>query len=181
MDDPDRKAPSLPERALRDADERTLGGRAARLQALVALGEPEEGRLLFGGHLALYAFHEATASYVAGSFLGCILLTQVCLEHTLAGLFSMRGRDDLVTTSYRRMLEAARDLNDISSDEYTLFDRLRDERNPYAHPRLFEDSSNLVRRAIERGADPDSIIESDAIEALFALVRLFNRPPFAVR
>lgn len=138
------------------------------------------GYMLLGGHTSLYAMHEATAAYVTGSFLGCILLAQCCVEHTLAGAFSLSGRDEMVTASYRKMLTEAEALGWLSEDEAVLFDNLRDGRNPYAHPRPFADPANLGRRVMDTETDPEELLAADAKASILALIRLLNRPPFGL-
>ena len=79
------------------------------------------------------------------------------------------------------MLTEARDSRILTEDEYALFDRLRRGRNPYAHPRSLEDPTALLRRArFDTHTPPDDLLEADALEALLALVRLLNRPPFGL-
>ena len=138
------------------------------------------GRLFVGGHEAAVAFNEAAFAYVSGLYLGCVLLVQTCLEHTLGGAFILEGRDEVARLRYQRMLAEARDTRFLTQDEYELFDRLRRGRNPYAHPRSLEDPTALMRRAIDTHTPPEDLMEADALEALLALVRLVNRPPFGL-
>ncbi|HWK26349.1 MAG TPA: hypothetical protein VNS09_07305 [Solirubrobacter sp.] len=171
---------SDPEFQLAVSDLQTFADRAERLRWLQGHGEPAMGRMFFGGPLSAFAFHEAGVCYVAGLYLGCVLLAQTCLEHLLGGAFTFWGPEEAATYPYRRMLKEAREAQILTADEYELFDRLRKERNPYAHPRGIDDPMSLLRRAMTTGQDPEGLLQKDAREALTAVVQLVNRAPFGL-
>lgn len=156
--------------------------RLPRLKLLVeSYGSEEFGRLFPGGPVSAIAFREARLAYLHGLFVSCIFVSQVCLEHTLHGLFKMEGRDDLDRATYRELLSEARRAGLLDLDEFGLFDRLRKERNPYAHPRSLDDDGSLVHRAIDSDISLDELIVDDARRAMLALMALTRRSPFALR
>src|SRR4051794_30916616 len=78
-------------RLLSAADDETRPERAARWLQLNRAGEPQDGRMLAGGPSAAIAWDEAGAAYVAGLYLGGVLLAQTFLEHELAGQLDFYG------------------------------------------------------------------------------------------
>lgn len=170
-----------PAEILCSADSETLAERAQRLAWLERNGQPASGRLLPGGFGAATAFWEAGACFVAGQFLATILLTQVCLEHLLAGLLAMLPDDGKTRKlSAQDLFKRALEEEFISQAEFELFDRLRRSRNPHAHPRSMDDPQALPRRIIDTQTPADEIYKEDAEEAIKALKDLLDRPPFAL-
>src|SRR3954467_2328857 len=129
-----------------DADSRPY--RAGRLRLLMdEYGDEAEIRLFPGGPTSALAFQEARLAYLHGLFLGCVVLCQACVEHMLAGIFRLSGRDDLNRAGFQKLLREARAERFLSEEEFELFDRLRRMPNPYAHPRAPDDADNMLRRA----------------------------------
>lgn len=169
------------EAALAASDASTVAERAQRYEWLNRHGEPLNGRLLPGGPHSAQCMWEAGAAYVAGLYIGAILLTQACLEHLLTGWLTWAADEDRAhRRSYRELLALAHRHDLLSGDEFELFDRLRRERNPHAHPRAIDEPTALLRRAMDSGIHPDDLIKRDAENALNALVDLIDRPPFAL-
>lgn len=167
---------------LKADNEAVLEGRATRLVWLRRHGEPESGWLLNGGFETSTAFGEAGACFVNGDFMATILLVQTVVEHLLGGMIAMYCDDDRAAyrSPYKTLLSRALNEQFLTTDEYELFDQLRQARNPHAHPRGVNDRSSLIRRAMDSGVAIDELIEADARAALTALVGLLNRPPFAM-
>jgi hypothetical protein len=84
-----RKLPRQTEEWLQEHDEQTRVERAERLEELMLLGEPEEGRMLFGGVDVANALREAQSAYVNGLDLSAILASQVCVEKLLSALIEL--------------------------------------------------------------------------------------------
>jgi hypothetical protein len=159
-----------------ETDLQSREARAARARLVVSDSvDSEAGRLFLGGETAMNAFEEARNAYVSGLFLACVLLCQVYVEHTLGSLFRMMGRDDAADAAYARMLVAARDQALLTQAEFEIFDRLRRNRNPYAHPRGPDHSRHPVRRAISAGMPTDLQLADDAREAVSAMMVLAPR------
>jgi len=88
-------------------DEASREARLERLRWLVeTFGEPRH--LLFrGGPISYRAFEEARLCFLNGQFIATTLLSQVVLEHMLAGLFHSAGRDDLKGSGFKRLMKEA--------------------------------------------------------------------------
>src|SRR5688572_6824791 len=100
--------------------------RAERLRLLLEhYGEDGTIRLFPGGPVSALAFEEARLAFLHGVFLGCVMLCQTCVEHMLAGIFRMSGRDDLDRVPFQKLLLAAKTERFISESEFALFERLR--------------------------------------------------------
>lgn len=105
--------------------------RARRLRLLIhEYGDEGEIRLFPGGPTSALAFQEARLTYLHGLFLGCVVLCQACIEHILAGIFRMSGRDDLNCAGFQKLLRETRVERFLSGDDFELFDRLRLLSNP---------------------------------------------------
>lgn len=168
-----------PEKWLQERDEQTRVERTERLEELVSHGEPEQGRMLFGGVDVANALWEAQSAYINGLDLSVILVAQVCLEKLLSAMIEL-APEAKASESYTRLLEKAAAERFISDAEYRLFNRLRKTRNPYTHYRNIDHHESTMRRAMESGDHPDLLMRRDAYAAISAILELVNRPPFAL-
>jgi HEPN domain-containing protein len=166
---------------LRIEDEASKPLRLARLRFLVEeFGEPRD--LLFhGGPTSWYAYEEARLSFLNGQFIGCVLLSQVAVEHILSGLFWMAQREDVCKKGFKNLIDEALKERFISIEEYQSLDLLRMKRNPYTHFKGPEDNASQLRRMLNEDKDYDSITEEDAKNAIKTVFRLLDREPFAFR
>lgn len=158
-------------------DEASRPSRAQRLALIVGEFGEARGMLFPGGVVAMTAFEEARHSYVRGLYIATVLLTQTSLEHMLAGLLHISGRDG--RWGFAEILGLAKAERLISPEEFDLFDRLRTLRNPYVHAGLPGASGSLAARALE-GVRDDELMEEDATLAITALLRLVGRRPFTL-
>lgn len=165
---------------LEEDDRRTRPHRVERLRLLRDESDPEGLRLFHGGTASAGAFEEARLAYLHGLFMSCIVMVQVCVEHMLQGLFYGAGRDDLTQVSYARLLKEARRQRLLSAEEFELFERLRQLRNPYVHYRPPGGPSSGLARALELNASFEDLLAEDARLAVAALLRLCRREPFAL-
>jgi hypothetical protein len=78
-------------------------------------------------------------------------------------------RNDARPTASELLRDAVR-LNYLGEEEFVLFERLRRERNPYAHPRGALHRTTVIGRSVEAGTDPEFLLEEDAWASLEALV-----------
>lgn len=163
-----------------DDDERSRTFRAKRLRLVADEYGTGSGRMFYGGPISAWAFEEARRAYVYGLDLACIMMSQVCVEHSLHGEFKVAGRDDLDRATFKTLLREALKERLLSAEQYHTFERLRVSRNPYAHPRDVLDKAGLVKRSVSVHMAPDDLVADDAKEAIVALLRLTSRPPFAL-
>lgn len=160
-------------------DARSRPYRAERLRFLLKRLEPDTMTELYGGEMAFMAFEEARRAFVHGLFVACTVLSQVCLEHTLGGLFRAAGRDDLARATFEVLLREGRNERYLSEEEFKLFDRLRTIRNPYVHSRAPLSVNSLHLRAMQADREPDELVVEDAQLAIAALLHFLGR--FTVR
>ena len=154
--------------------------RANRLKVLIENFGSENFGVFYGGTISAVAFEEARQAYLHGLFISCTVMCQVCLEHMLAGLFRMYGRDDLDRAGFAKLLQEARDEGLITQSEFELFEQLRSVRNPYVHPPRLSKQVAFERRAVDHDTPVEELFKIDAEHAVKALLRLCQRPPFAV-
>lgn len=155
----------------------------ARLERLKFLGEQHGGprdQLITGGMIGYLAFEEACWCFINGHFIACVVLTQMVLEHLLAGIFRIIGRDDIAYTGFARLLREAHAERIISTTEFKKFNLLRERRNPYSHSRRPLASDSIEVRALNANTHYEDIIEKDAREALQMLFGILQRKPFAL-
>ena len=92
---------------LKNEDESTRFFRLDRLKFLINSYGQSRHLLFLGGPISAYAFEEARLSFLNGLFIGCVLLSQIVIEHFLAGLFRMGGRDDLEGVGFYKLINEA--------------------------------------------------------------------------
>lgn len=161
---------------LTNEDRGSFDERLIRLRWLVdEFGEFGNIITHYGGFISFRAFEEARRCYLYGEFIAVVLLSQIVLEHTLAGLFQMEGRNDLNRAGFRKLLDEAINTDYISQQEYDVFNAVRKLRNPYVHYRAPMDSEHIGHRIVESNLTPFEIFETDAQVALKAVFRLLNR------
>lgn len=162
-------------------DEASREARLERLRWLVeTFGEPRH--LLFrGGPISYRAFEEARLCFLHGQFIATTLLSQVVLEHMLAGLFHSAGRDDLKGSGFKRLMKEAVKERIISAEEHDAFERIRQRRNPVVHYRDPMNQENIMYRAMREDTTIRQVLEDDARTALYTIFNLLNRHPFAFR
>ena len=105
-------------------------------------------------------------------------MCQICLEQMLGGLFRLALREDLRRGGAAIVLREACRAGFITENEFDLFDRLRQIRNPYTHYLDPEHPKSLVYREGEMESSFDDLIAKDAAFAIVALLQLCQRPPF---
>lgn len=164
---------------LRKEDEVSRSFRVERLRWLIhRFGEPKDF-FLPGGLISFPAFEEARLCYLNGQYIGCVILSQVIVEHILGGMFAMAGRDDLQRAPFHSLLCEALSVGIITADEYEDFDALRTIRNPYSHPRSPSDDHAIGRRMLEENVHVYDLFKEDARTALATVFGLLGRYPFS--
>jgi hypothetical protein len=152
--------------------------RAAAIQKMI--GVVPDGMLFYGGFEAMQAYREAQATFINGCFIGCVLLCQVAVEHTLAGFFKLEGRDDVASASFRDMLRAAVPRY-VTEKERTALDSVRTIRNRFVHAERAGRTEGALFRAVAAHRDPRSQLEKEAKTALLAMLRVFHEQPSTPR
>jgi hypothetical protein len=166
---------------LAEDEARSRPYRAERLAFLLEhFGTEERGMLFYGGIISAHAFDEMRLCYLNGLFISCVVVAQIVIEHTLARMLSLAGRDDLERVSFQKLVEEAAKERLISQDEFDALDELRRLRNPYTHSKPFMHDSCFVRRSAEADSQPWDLFKEDAEKAVLAVSSLLSRQPFSV-
>lgn len=136
--------------------------------------------VFFGGVIPAQAFEEMRLAYLNGLYISCVVVSQVVIEHVLAGLFEMAGRTDLEGAGFQKLTKEALAAGFISQVESDGLDHLRQLRNPYAHSKPVMHQSCFIRRAAETGSPPSELFKQDAETSLAVISRLLSRYPFSM-
>lgn len=159
-----------------------LLGKISRFRMLTDLGRDMggHGTMIFGGHVAYYAWVEARSSFVHGNFAATILLCQGLVEHLLADFLHCGLLvDDLPDRiSFRDTLRRCRERNIVSEQDVADLSRLMELRNPLSHFRHIHDGGSLERRSIESAGGASDLMRKDATFAIGLAVRMLGKPPF---
>ena len=157
---------------LNNEDTRCFEERLSRLEWLSKNSPGGKYWIFPGGILAKGLFEEARFCFVYGQFLATILLGLAYIERTLAALLYGSGRSDLERASLSALLKVAYSEGVIESNEFQDMERIREERNSYAHFRkpLHKDSVDV--RALREDETPYKIIEQDSTAVMATAVKL---------
>lgn len=160
---------SVTQQYLQD-EQNTRQDRVERLRELNKLFGPQGDHLLEGGIQSLLALHEVANSYVSGNFMAVVLLSQAFIEHSLSGRFVLTGQDGLAQSSFKKIIDAAKDQSIIKPDLHTKLDALRQIRNPYVHAKVGLKDGSLEKKMMDNKIyDPVEMAKLDAFEALKVL------------
>ena len=86
-------------------------------------------------------------------------------------MFYASGRDDLKRSSSKKLFQEAQDEGWISKEEFDLFEKARNLRNPLTHFRTPMHEELPEFRALREGAEPHEIIDGDARQILEVVFR----------
>ena len=157
---------------LSDEDSRCFEDRLSRLQWLIDNSPAGEYWTFPGGLLAKSLFEEARYCFVYAQFLATILLGLAYIERTLAALFYQAGRNDLERASFSTLLRKAQAEGLIGSSEFRDLERIRENRNAYAHFRRPGHADSMEARAILEDEAPYNVIEQDATAVIAATLNM---------
>jgi hypothetical protein len=150
------------------------------MHLLLELFGDNANMMFFGGMVPVQAFEEMRLAYLNGLYVCCVVVSQIVIEHILAGLFEMFGRQDMGGSGFQKLAEAALCDGYISQDEFKGLDQLRRLRNPYTHSKPIMHETCFVRRSAETGCHPTELFRQDAEAALIVVSRLLRRRPFSL-
>ena len=135
--------------------------------------------LFFGGVVPLHAYEEMRLAYLNGLYICCVVVSQIIIEHLLAGLFEMANRTDLQRAGFQRLTEEALAEGYISQEEFDGLDQIRRLRNPYTHSKPMMHKTCFIRRAAETGTHHTELFKQDAETTLTVVSGLLARYPFS--
>ncbi len=176
MDEPKRGIVISTRRVwLNNEDSRCFEDRLSRLDWLNDNSPKGEYWTFPGGLLAKSLFEEARYCFVYAQFMATILLSLAYIERTLAALFYGAGRNDLQRASLSTLLGEAHAGGLVGDAEYQDLERIRKNRNAYAHFRRPGHKGSMEARAILETAAPYDVVEQDATAAIAALLQLVTK------
>ena len=153
-------------------DSKCFEDRLSRLQWLIDNSPAGEYWAFPGGLLAKSLFEEARYCFVYAQYLATILVGLAYIERTLAALFYGAGRNDLERASLSALLGEAYAEGLIGSGEFRDLERIRENRNSYAHFRRPGHEDSMEARAILEDEAPYSVIERDATAVIAAALNM---------
>ena len=158
---------------LSDEDSKCFEDRLSRLQWLIDNSPAGEYWTFPGGLLGKSLFEEARYCFVFAQYLATILVGLAYIERTLAALFYGAGRNDLERARLSALLEEAYAEGLIGRGEFRELQRIRENRNSYAHfRRLGHEDSSLEARANLEDEAPYRVIERDATAVIAAALNM---------
>jgi hypothetical protein len=168
-------APDVPYEWLAREDRVCFEDRLTRLRELEEQTPLAEYWPFHGGLMSKYLFEEARYCFVYGQYLAVIVLGTAFVERMLAAEFYASGRDDLERAGIAKLLEEAKKLAWLSSEEYEAFERARQIRNPVTHFRRPGHADDISSRALKANDYPYAVIEQDARTILTAVMHMVAR------
>ena len=161
---------STSRRWLTDEDSTCFQSRLSRLEWLIDNSPGGEYWTFPGGLLAKSLFEEPRYCFAYAQFMATILLSLAYIERTLAALFYGAGRNDLQLASLSALLGEAHAQGLIGDAEFQDLERIRKNRNTYAHFRRPGHKGSMEARAILENAAPYDVLEQDATAAIAAVL-----------
>ena len=131
-----------------------------------------------GGLLAKSLFEEARYCYIYAQFLAAVLLGLAYVERTLAALFYGAGRNDLERVPLSKLLKEAQSQGLISQEEFRDLNRVRENRNSYAHFRRPGNDDTVEFRAISEHEPPYNLNLQDATAVMATMFRIVPKNSF---
>ena len=157
---------------LSDEDSRCFEDRLSRLQWLIDHSPAGEYWTFPGGLLSKSLFEEARYCFVYAQFLATILLGLAYIERTLAALFYGAGHNDLERASLSALLAEAHAAGLIGDSEFRNLERIRENRNAYAHFRRPGHEDSMEAQSILENEEPYNVIEQDATAVIAAALNM---------
>lgn len=153
--------------------------RVERMQFLLDLFGQEAYMQFYGGVVPAHAFEELRLAYLNGLYISTVVVSQIVVEHILAGIFDLVGRTDMQGVGFQKLTEQALVDGYISEQEHSDLNRLRQLRNPYSHSKPMMHETCFMRRAAETDNHHVELFKQDAEAALTIIARILSRQPFS--
>ncbi len=160
-------------------DSVTSRDRKQRLQWLLD-HTPENTIWIFhGGLLSQQLFEQTRYCYIYGQFLATIILGLSFVEHMLAALFFVSGRDELERANLASLIENAFNVGWINNEEQILINNSREIRNAITHFRKPGSDSSLEKLTLYDPEDLEALLNKWASQMMIIVFSILNR--FSVR
>jgi len=135
--------------------------------------------LFHGGLKSHYLFEEARYCFVYGQYIASTMLSLSYIENILSSIFYASGRNDLQKASVVDLLKEAKEEGLISESEFTIFNKVREIRNPLTHFRKPGAKKTIEYKADKNDMHPYELLEKDAktvLKATFRMMAKFSIP-----
>jgi hypothetical protein len=123
-----------------------------------------------GGYMmpleSMRVFQEAKDCFIYGQFVATLVLSASFMEHWLGSILCAAGNPKGAGQGLKAIVVHCRELNVIPVALCDKIDALRLSRNPFVHLKSFDHPHNLGQRMLARRMHAESILESDAKDAL---------------
>jgi len=159
---------------IEEADAASRGDRLERLEFFLAEFGPPADMMLIGGIGAMFAIQELESSFLNGNYMATIFCCQTFAEHSLAGGYALSGKDELVESGFKKLIDESLSDGTISAPVAKRLHELREMRNPYTHPRVIQKRQSLLDRVVTSKSDPHTMAEKDARDAIQILVEFLR-------
>jgi len=152
---------------LRDWDQQSFRERLERLNFLHGLTTPpEKGWSVPGGLIGFAAFWEAERCFIGGNFVSTVMLIQTFVEHSLADILA-RLKYRVRRLSFQRLIDKALNMGELTPSLAKQLHKLRQLRNPYAHPNMDVWPTPYFKRVMsDAGGNSYALHEADARYAI---------------
>jgi len=111
-------------------------------------------------------FGEARNCFIDGQFSAVILLAVSYIEHVLSSQLREKGFSKEADRGLKSIIKCLKDQKSTLTPILGKIDYLREVRNPFAHSKPVDDNSQLIHRSLAKKKSFETILESDAREAL---------------
>ncbi len=91
--------------------------RVNRMRLLLRLFGQNQNMLFFGGLVPVQAFEEMRLAYLQGLYVSCVIVSQIVIEHIIAGLLNLFDGTDLEGAGFQKLAEEALANGHISQEE----------------------------------------------------------------
>lgn len=119
----------------------------------------------------MFALDEIKRSFAYGNFMATVMLSQVFVEHSLGGMYTMAGRDEIVARGFASLIKAALADGYITTELAETLHALRKMRNPYTHHTIGVEARTYMGRLVQNApTTPEDLVVEDARFAIRAVV-----------
>ena len=157
-------------RHLSEDEQTTIEYRVERYIFLWEEFGPPADMLLTGGIPGMFALEELKRSYAYGNFMATVLLSQIFIEQSLAGSYSLAGEDDVAESGFSALIEASLKNGQITPQLADTLHALRKIRNPYTHHTIGLGTRSYMGRIVASFTAPEDLVVEDAKAAIRAVV-----------
>lgn len=113
-----------------------------------------------------FIFNEAKMSFINGAFVATLLLVSAFVEHWLGIHIESKGFHKEAQKGLSAIIGCARTNNLVHGSLLEKADHLREIRNPFVHLKPYTHKHRVTQRALDKRANPLTIMEKDAKDAL---------------